>query len=786
MGYDVFISYSTQHNSADVEKISNFLESNGIECWYAPRDIPPGERYSRSIISALNGCPIFLLVYSDGSNNSDHVINEIERAFNAKRKIIPFRVESVRPSEDLEYFISTSQWIDAFPDDKYDVALKKLLDAIIKIRSSISPPAKTEILSSQVQQVDFPILSNAVDTKNEFSKDELRLKKRIKAATEDGIIEDTEKQKIEFSAKAFGISEERVQELIEIVQGEASTFNEDENIYIKTLKRVILNGQINEAERPKLTVLREDLEISEDRARELESLLVTDMPIVDIVAGVGSDGINASAAIPQSNQIEAVTTTANWPEVGRAFLKQLKETLEVSRLPYTPTFISADELIDEKLFLRYDITDKYFFAVEFQGKRNQNVTVIWGFYPRNVKRDPIFRKICNELSQSKDLLNSKGEIEINDYQYGFDNYNFRFVGDVRVDFGELQKDDFSKHVSEQLIALSNLIWPTIGRNITESSSINASEELDGSKNTAIDSQVTTWALLCKELNCKYEQYLEELEVTFNQDEELHISLSLPFIKSIYLGLDYDIEKSCAIFYSSGQKRYTSAWFAENMPEEFQNPIYWEDDTDPIYWEVKFQPEDLWTNMQALIEQEVFRTMDILLPKAVESMHLINKLPQLIDDFISQAIARVFPQAEGWEYYEDAKGFGTWSGISFFKNTWKNELQNEERGIFSLRLECHSRFDNLFIGVAKADEMLKLDQEKADELFNKTSEILGDGSSTKWWPYYKYLDDEYRYSANYRDKINEFIAYTVSQFNKLKELTPLIDEIITNKYYSIES
>jgi hypothetical protein len=38
----------------------------------------------------------------------------VERAVNREISIIPFRIEDVLPSEALEYFISTTQWIDAF------------------------------------------------------------------------------------------------------------------------------------------------------------------------------------------------------------------------------------------------------------------------------------------------------------------------------------------------------------------------------------------------------------------------------------------------------------------------------------------------------------------------------------------------------------------------------------------------------------------------------------------------------------------------------------------------
>ena len=40
--YEVFISYSTKNKNVADAVVANF-EKNGIRCWYAPRDILPGQ-----------------------------------------------------------------------------------------------------------------------------------------------------------------------------------------------------------------------------------------------------------------------------------------------------------------------------------------------------------------------------------------------------------------------------------------------------------------------------------------------------------------------------------------------------------------------------------------------------------------------------------------------------------------------------------------------------------------------------------------------------------------------
>jgi hypothetical protein len=41
------------------------------------------------------------------------VVRKLEMAANKKLKILPFRIENVTPSPALEYYMQTSQWLDA-------------------------------------------------------------------------------------------------------------------------------------------------------------------------------------------------------------------------------------------------------------------------------------------------------------------------------------------------------------------------------------------------------------------------------------------------------------------------------------------------------------------------------------------------------------------------------------------------------------------------------------------------------------------------------------------------
>jgi tetratricopeptide (TPR) repeat protein len=110
--HDIFVSYS--HVDKPVaDAICATLESRHLRCWIAPRDILPGISYPNAIIEAIEGSRIMILVFSSHSNTSPHVIRELSKAISSGVVIIPFRIEGVDPSKDMEYLIGVPHWLDA-------------------------------------------------------------------------------------------------------------------------------------------------------------------------------------------------------------------------------------------------------------------------------------------------------------------------------------------------------------------------------------------------------------------------------------------------------------------------------------------------------------------------------------------------------------------------------------------------------------------------------------------------------------------------------------------------
>lgn len=108
----VFISHATR-DKAIADAICKTLESAGIRCWIAPRDIEPGADWTEGIMRGVTGCRVFVLVFSAHANDSDHVRREVARAFSSGQAVIPFRTEAIVPRDSLVYFLETVQWLDA-------------------------------------------------------------------------------------------------------------------------------------------------------------------------------------------------------------------------------------------------------------------------------------------------------------------------------------------------------------------------------------------------------------------------------------------------------------------------------------------------------------------------------------------------------------------------------------------------------------------------------------------------------------------------------------------------
>ena len=141
VAHDVFLSYSSK-DKPTADAACAVLERNGVRVWMAPRDILPGTGWAASIVEAIHGARVMVLVFSSHANTSPQIEREVERAINKGIPVVPFRIEDVQPSEALEYFISAPHSLDAF-SHPLEEQLERLADVVKKLLRSDFVHAKS-------------------------------------------------------------------------------------------------------------------------------------------------------------------------------------------------------------------------------------------------------------------------------------------------------------------------------------------------------------------------------------------------------------------------------------------------------------------------------------------------------------------------------------------------------------------------------------------------------------------------------------------------------------------
>jgi hypothetical protein len=151
MAHDVFISYSTKDKPV-ADAVCAKLEAEGLRCWIAPRDILPGMDWGGALIEAIESARVMVLVLSASADASPQIQREVERAVNKGLRIVPLRIEDIKPGKNLEYFLGTPHWLDAItpPLEKHLQYLSQTIKVLlgqehpgeeIKVAPPAPPPA---------------------------------------------------------------------------------------------------------------------------------------------------------------------------------------------------------------------------------------------------------------------------------------------------------------------------------------------------------------------------------------------------------------------------------------------------------------------------------------------------------------------------------------------------------------------------------------------------------------------------------------------------------------------
>jgi hypothetical protein len=169
MAHDVFICHSAKDKTT-ADAVCAMLESNGIRCWIAPRDVTAGMEWSECIIDAIEECRVMVLVFTTNANESSQIRREVERAVNRGVAILPLRIEDILPGRALEYFIGNVHWLDAMTPP-LESHLQNLAGTVKILlgrlpRHDVPMPHGEAISADAIPQIDPPRYPNPTPQPN--------------------------------------------------------------------------------------------------------------------------------------------------------------------------------------------------------------------------------------------------------------------------------------------------------------------------------------------------------------------------------------------------------------------------------------------------------------------------------------------------------------------------------------------------------------------------------------------------------------------------------------------
>lgn len=179
MGHDVFISHAAA-DKAIADDMVVALELGGVNCWVAPRDIRPGDTWGGSIVKAIESSTIMVVIFSGNSNKSRQVLREVERAVQKDVVVLPFRLDEVEATGDMEYFLSATHWLEALGQD-IQVHYKHLLSTTLSIlkREAASPQNPIETYKTELTSVEVSEPEPKLDPEFASEPDEVEAQKPL-------------------------------------------------------------------------------------------------------------------------------------------------------------------------------------------------------------------------------------------------------------------------------------------------------------------------------------------------------------------------------------------------------------------------------------------------------------------------------------------------------------------------------------------------------------------------------------------------------------------------------
>jgi TIR domain len=125
---DVFISYS-RRDSGFVRRLARELEARGKQAWIDTEGIRDAEVFPAALRRAIESSDAFVFVISPDSVRSPFCQQEVERAVELNKRVVPLALREVS-DEEIPEEIRVRNWIPATDDGDLDTSVERLVNAL--------------------------------------------------------------------------------------------------------------------------------------------------------------------------------------------------------------------------------------------------------------------------------------------------------------------------------------------------------------------------------------------------------------------------------------------------------------------------------------------------------------------------------------------------------------------------------------------------------------------------------------------------------------------------------
>lgn len=178
---DIFLSYS-RRNLQVVRKIKETIEqTTQATCWVDLDGIESGTpKFTKSIINAINSCPIFLFMLSEESQKSENALKELDFAYKKYKeegkKVVIVYIEKCEQTDEFSFDYGkadTVDWNDVFQREKLFRDLRSWINFYDKRKSENGESQCT------VDRVTKLMVMSAVEKARLLYREALSVRERI-------------------------------------------------------------------------------------------------------------------------------------------------------------------------------------------------------------------------------------------------------------------------------------------------------------------------------------------------------------------------------------------------------------------------------------------------------------------------------------------------------------------------------------------------------------------------------------------------------------------------------